>query len=197
MGSPYFYARYYLLQVSNLSTIKADYLHIDIPSSNIYTMGDCKSNHGHGSYRDLCVDALQQSGFRVTQARLAVIDCINGACSPLSAPEVFELLSKSKGSGSVSPDKVSVYRVLEALLSLNLVHRVGPTGGYLACKHLECGKVHHVMSRCTGCSIVEEADVPSEVIAPLLQHMKDSLSFTPDSHLVHIDGLCKGCSQKN
>ena len=148
----------------------------------------------HHSYHDSCVQALKASGSRVTKQRIAVIDFLHNVQKPMSASEIFSELSERT---KVAPlDKVSVYRVLETLHSLKLVHRVPPSGEYIACAHLECENMHHVISRCTECDTIEEVDVPPEVVAPLLFHMKKSLNFTPDSHLLQMDGCCKSCVEQ-
>lgn len=147
-----------------------------------------KSTSGK-DYKALCLEVLKSAGFRITKARIAVIECIASSLKPLSAPELYQSLLDKK----VKVDKVSVYRVLETLTAQNLVHRVGPSGDYMACNHIECKNFYHVISRCTDCNDVTEVDVPSEVVAPLLFHMKNSLSFQPDSHLLQMDGVCKEC----
>ncbi len=149
----------------------------------------CTSSRG---FREICLETLREAGYRITKQRIAVIESLSKADSPLTAPELYERLSRrSKGAPL---DKVSVYRVLDTLLELKLVHRAAPFGAYLACSHQDCSDSHHVLSRCTECDHVEELDVPNEVVAPLLFHMKESLHFTPDSHLLHMDGICSDCS---
>lgn len=138
------------------------------------------------------LEALKTAGCRITRSRIAVIECIAKAEQPLSAPAIYEQLSGS-GGGDVTLDKASVYRILDTLSQLNLVHRVTPEGTYLACNHRACKHSHHVLSRCTKCNEVKEVDVPSEVVAPLLFHMKHTLQFVPDSHLLHMDGICADC----
>lgn len=140
-------------------------------------------------FKELSIDVLREAGCRVTRQRIAVVECLAAADRPLSAPEVFEAVD------SDTLDKVSVYRALDTLLELNLVHKVPPNGAFLACSHRDCVNTHHVMSRCTECQEVKEVGVPAEVIAPLLFHMKNALSFVPDSHLVHMNGVCEGCSE--
>lgn len=145
------------------------------------------------TFAELSIAALKRAGCRVTKQRRAVIDCIAGAKHPLSAPEVYEKLEKS--SLESQPDKVSVYRILDTLHELKIVHKVAPSGGYLACNHQACRHSYHIISHCTGCKSVEEMDVPNEVVAPLFFHMKNALKFEPDSHLLHMDGLCDGCAE--
>ena len=147
------------------------------------------------NFKEACIQALQKVGCRITKPRMAVIECLSKAKTPLSAPALFEKLSSRSNKGT-PPDKVSVYRALETLLELNLIHKVAPHGEYLACSHQECLHSHHIMSRCIECNEVQELDVPSEVVAPLLFHMENSLHFTPDSHLLHMDGLCSSCAHR-
>jgi len=156
-----------------------------------------KERHGvhlsqEEGFKKTCIEVLRKSGCRITHSRVAVIECIAQAAGPLSASAIYEHLSQSKG-GEASLDKTSIYRVLDTLLQHKLVHRVTPAGTYLACNHHACHHSHHVLSRCTQCNNVEELDVPSEVVAPLLFHMKHSLQFIPDSHLLYMDGVCASC----
>ena len=75
-------------------------------------------------FEETCIEALKAASCRVTKQRLAVIRCIAKARHPLSAPEIYEKLSSR---GKTAPlDKVSVYRVLDTLLELNLFNRVSP-----------------------------------------------------------------------
>ena len=145
-----------------------------------------------GRFEEMSIQTLKNAGYRITQQRRAVISCIAHASEPLSAPRIYEQLSKK--SDTAVADKVSVYRVLETLLELHLVHRVIPHGSYVACTHRHCTKSYHVMTRCTECQSVEEVHVPHEVVAPLLFHLSNSLDFKPDGHLLHIDGVCSGCT---
>jgi Fur family transcriptional regulator, zinc uptake regulator len=143
-------------------------------------------------YKNLCIEKLKASGSRITKARLNIIECIGEAKTPMSAPQIYESLLKN--SQTTIPDKVSVYRVLDTLLELNLVHRVNPSGDYLACSHLKCTEVYHVISRCNLCNLVQEVDVPNEVVSPLLLYLKKNLKFVANTHLLHIDGSCSKCS---
>ncbi|MGA1191960.1 MAG: Fur family transcriptional regulator [Bdellovibrionota bacterium] len=146
-----------------------------------------------GEFLGTSLKVLRKAGCRITRSRVAVIECIAKAEQPLSAPAIYEQLSR-QGDEQVSLDKASVYRILDTLSQLHLVHRVTPEGTYLACNHHSCKHSHHVLSRCTKCNDVQEVDVPSEVVAPLLFHMRHTLQFIADSDLLHLDGVCSECS---
>jgi Fur family transcriptional regulator, ferric uptake regulator len=149
------------------------------------------------AYRKRCIAALKDAGMRVTAPRIAVIDCIASSAVPLSAPAIFELLkNSSQNVGSSVPDKVSVYRVLEALHDLQLAHKVLPSGEFIACLHLDCAQAYHVVTNCMQCEAVQERDLPLEVVADLIRFLAEQYSFRANSHLLQIDGVCRDCSSK-
>lgn len=145
------------------------------------------------TYTSSCRDALRAAGLRVTKKKLAVIDCLSKAAQPLSAPEVFTLLGKAQSKKTI--DKVSVYRILETLYELKLVHRVSPSGKYIACFHQQCTGVHHVLARCSRCKAVHEYDVSRDMVSPLAAYLKRKFGFCPDQHVLSMDGLCAQCSR--
>jgi len=156
-------------------------------------MNKAKVNERAKTFLDSCVSLLRKDGSRITQPRLLVINCLGRSDSPLTAREVHEIISKDKKASNI--DQVSVYRILEALLKLELVHQVFPSGGYLACFHIKCGAAVHVLTRCSSCEQIEELDLPQEAIAPILRYLKTKQHFQPDSHLFQMNGLCSECRE--
>lgn len=72
---------------------------------------------------------LNQTGLRVTKQRKAVLELLIGHGVPLSHAEITSMLDEPL-------DKVTLYRTLETLLSVNIVHRVqGPDGVWRFCAH--------------------------------------------------------------
>lgn len=143
-------------------------------------------------FRISCLKTLRQVGCRITQQRRAVIDCLAEAQAPLSAPELFARLDSASTEAKI--DRVSVYRILDTLLEHKLVHRIAPNGSFVACTHHKCRHAYHVLSRCTECQGVQEVDIPAEVIDPLLRHMASNKQFIPDTHLLHMEGVCGECA---
>lgn len=148
----------------------------------------------HAAYEKACTEALRASGARITKPRIAVIRCLADASNPLTARELFEQLKAQPDLQSV--DQVSVYRILEALSELGLVHQVFPSGGYLPCLHQHCGAQLHVLTRCSNCEHIEELDVPQETLAPIVWFLKNNSGFQPDEHLFQMNGLCRRCQSK-
>jgi len=144
------------------------------------------------SYKEMCIELLRDSGARVTQPRLAVIECLADARHPLSPKQI---LTKIKQNSDVADiDKVSVYRILEALLKLDLVHQVSPEGKFIACKHIDCSLALHILTRCTVCGNTTENDVPDQVLAPMRWYLQEKLKFEPKEHFIQVDGRCGVCA---
>lgn len=143
-----------------------------------------------GDFTKACLDALRDGGGRVTGARLAIIECIANTKLPLTAKELYEnLQDKTK------VDQVSVYRTLETLLELDLIHQVFPSGGYIPCFHLSCEQSYHILTRCSQCNSIEEMHIPVDKVEPLINFLKSKKKFYPDTHLIQINGVCSDCKK--
>ena len=146
------------------------------------------------AFVDRCSETLRTSGARVTKTRLAVVRAMSEAKKPLSATKLYEVFSENKSLGKI--DQVTIYRVLETLKELGLVHQVFPSGGYLPCFHQHCGDAMHVLVRCSSCEEVTELDVPQETLAPMFWYLNGEHGFSADEHLFQINGKCSSCSPK-
>jgi len=143
------------------------------------------------NFEQSCIEALRKNGSRITQPRRLVIKCLGAAKKPLSAREVFETIGDEHGS----VDQVSVYRSLETLTELGLLHQVFPSGGYLACFHSNCQTTRHVLIRCSKCEMIRELDVPQDTVAPMLVYLEEQQEFFPDEHVFQMNGLCRSCKK--
>ncbi|MES2746260.1 MAG: Fur family transcriptional regulator [Bdellovibrionota bacterium] len=147
-----------------------------------------------GSFQEMCVKTLKESGARLTKPRMALIDCLANAKSALSPKEIFQRTESSLAKEkSESIDTVTVYRILDRFAELGLVHRVAPNGDYIACTHLSCATSPHIMTRCTQCQAAAEMHIPEDIIAPLLWFMRTQKRFEPKEHLFQLDGICEKC----
>lgn len=142
------------------------------------------------TFRNACLDALKDSGYRVTKSRLAIIQVLDEAKTPLTAREIFETVAEAE-----KIDQVTVYRVLETFQALCLVHQVFPTGGYVACNHQTCNDKLHILLRCATCEKTSELDVPQETLAPMLWYLKGEHGFSITAHFFQINGTCSACSK--
>lgn len=78
-------------------------------------------DHDHGSL-------LRAAGLRVTPVRLGVLAALCATHEVLSADQIIELVSAKRGSRAKGrkPDRVTVYRTLNALVDAGIAHRMDP-----------------------------------------------------------------------
>jgi Fur family ferric uptake transcriptional regulator len=94
------------------------------------------------------LNQLQENGYRLTEARRAVVEIIQKSTRALTPVEVFDMARKKyRGLGLVS-----VYRTLEKLEELNLVQRVHQPQGCQAFIAESSGHEHLLL--CQNCGQV-------------------------------------------
>ncbi|HRI43322.1 MAG TPA: transcriptional repressor [Fimbriimonadaceae bacterium] len=129
---------------------------------------------------------LKREGFRITMPRVQVIRTLAQSHTPLTAYGIHEQIVSTGGR----IDVVSVYRILETLTRIGLVHHIchiGLVDGYLAC---QLGSEHLSESQhlyCTKCEAVREVETPAEVLRAIRRQLKD-LAFEPTSIKIEIIG---------
>ncbi len=144
-------------------------------------------------YIDSSMRRLRSAGVRLTKARMAFLQELAEIKTPMTARELFDLVSRSKRVGSV--DQVTVYRILEKFEEFGLVHRVSASGGYLPCFHQNCSDSSpHILIHCSTCDDTSELDVPQDTVAPMLWYLKGSHGFTISSEPLQLSGICAACS---
>ena len=110
------------------------------------------------------------------------------ACErPLSAYQLIALLEQRQNR-KVAP--VTVYRHLDFLMRVGLVHRLQSAQTYLPCDHPD----HPHESQFLLCSSCGQAhEVEARGLETLLAEIADQHGFRPDSAVVEVKGLCDNC----
>lgn len=124
---------------------------------------------------------LKASGLSVTQPRLAVFKALLGQ-EPLSMHELAERVGKV--------DRASVYRAVELFENLGVIHRVSIGWKYkleLTDKFAE----HHHHLTCTNCG--RTTPINETELEALITKLAASHGFSPLSHQIEIQGLCRDC----
>lgn len=127
-----------------------------------------------------------------------VLNTLSSQDKPMTA---YDLLDTLRDDGVRSPP--IVYRALEKLQSLGLVHRVESLGAYVAC---QCQCASHSDNRqaqkdwspfaiCTGCGDVRELDDPS--LTKALKKISAGFLAVVDHKVFEISGLCQKCQKGN
>ena len=123
---------------------------------------------------------------KVTSARLAVINILLDAKSPLL---LGDIIKKSKGHSAAS-----VYRTLDLLVTKGILHVIN-TGNPTVAYELMHGKRHHHHMICTGCGILEDVKDCS-IKDTSLKMLANSEKFSSLSHhSLEFFGMCNSCSK--
>ena len=128
-----------------------------------------------------------------SQKRKAILHILLETNHPLSAYEITERY-QNKTYGKIAP--MSVYRIMDLFITLNLVHKINSLNKFIACAHIQCQHAHDlVLLICQKCSSITEshfkqnnADDVSDQIIP----KGFKLSTTP----WEIQGICSACQDE-
>ena len=132
---------------------------------------------------------LDSVKLKKTDARLALLDFLAQNKKPLSVNAISEKLSK-KGV-----DKVTVYRMLEAMAKKGLIRRVDTGEREAQYEIIDVNKDHHHII-CLECKKVSDfTGCDSEIlIAKALKQVKDFKSIS--HHSFDLFGICNECAKK-
>jgi Fur family zinc uptake transcriptional regulator len=127
---------------------------------------------------------LKEKGYKITGPRVAVMEAVEAAKTPLSPYDIQQRLPKN-----VPVNVVTIYRVLDLLQELGLVHRLHTKEGYVRCFY-EHEKGCHFFAVCEKCGQYREFIQSSCKIENIIP--KD-LPFVNLKHMSEISGICKQC----
>lgn len=124
----------------------------------------------------------------LTRNQRLVFDALTQAKSPLSA---YTILDQLRDKGFRAP--LQVYRALEQLIALDVVHRLESINAFVACSHPACedhGLVAFAI--CSNCGNVTEFS--DDAIRHNIKAHMQMLHFQTQTTTLEIRGLCATCS---
>ena len=132
-------------------------------------------------------EQLRRSGARTGGARDTVISYLAAQDCCLSAQELFdELRSEGRSVGIAS-----VYRVLDQLAELRLVHRVDFGHGVTRFEPAHPGGQHHHHLVCGECGKVDTFD--DLALERAVRRVAGAHGYALDEHDVVLHGSCRDC----
>jgi Fe2+ or Zn2+ uptake regulation protein len=138
------------------------------------------------SFTEYAVKALRVGGYKVTNPRKQVLEAIEKAEGPMSPYDIGKM-TEEEGKHL---DQVTIYRVINLLCSLNLVHKVFSRGGYVRCDLLEEEGCHRFLV-CRGCGNLQE--FRNEALCNQENQIAQKMGFQAEHHVTESSGLCKDC----
>jgi Fur family ferric uptake transcriptional regulator len=130
---------------------------------------------------------LRRSGLRSGGARNAVLDYLAKGDCCVSAQELFDGLRSDGRAVGIA----SVYRALDQLAELRLVHRVDLADGVVRYEPALPGGEHHHHLVCGSCGKVEPFD--DGPLEQALSRVAGDRGFALDQHDVVLHGACGEC----
>jgi Fur family zinc uptake transcriptional regulator len=143
--------------------------------------------------RDDCAIALQSAeefcrriGARLTPLRRNVLMLVLSAELPLTAYEILDLLRPKDSSATPA----GVYRSLDFLTELGLVHRIDSTKSFIACAMPDHAHPSQMLV-CRRCGTVVETE--DSQVAQATESLGRRLGFALDHNTIEFVGLCSSC----
>ncbi len=134
---------------------------------------------------DSWLNQLQQGGYRLTEARRAVVDVVSACDHALTPVEVYDAARQVYPALGL----VSVYRTLEKLDELGLVQRVHQEGGCNAYLPHADGHQHLIICEQCGRALYFSGDD----LSGLFQKVGEQHHFSITGHWLQLSGLCAEC----
>ncbi len=129
---------------------------------------------------------IKIAGYKLTPARLAVVEVLESSPDHLSHNQILEKGQKIYPKLS----RATVYRTMELLVELKLMRPLylnDPTQRFVSAS----GGHHHLV--CTNCDMTFEFDHCT--VEQLAQELAEKFKFQIRNHLLEFQGLCEQCRQ--
>ena len=131
---------------------------------------------------------LSRHGFRITQARRAIVHVFSEASGSLTPPRVVELARRHCASVGL----VTAYRTLDLLAQLGFVRRIHTGNGCHGYAAVGYGHRHHLICRRCGRVVEFEGCDLSE----LLDRITRETGFSVEEHMLELAGECPECQRR-
>lgn len=158
-------------------------------SNTSRSFSSCKGDE-HQNCIDLALaraeQICQRHQQRFTVIRRRVLELVWRQHKPVGAYEVLEALQQQEGR--TAPP--TVYRALDFLQQLGLVHRIASLNAFVGCANPSEPHDGQFLI-CETCRSLTELDVPA--ITTAIEESAAGSGFEPRRHTVEILGLCPNC----
>ena len=125
-------------------------------------------------------------GKRFTPQRRTLLDKLRVAGCPVTAYELLDLVRPH----DTAITSASIYRSLDFLIEMGLVHRLDSTRSFIACDHPDHPHAGHFLI-CRKCGTVVEAD--DMRVAQATENLGQRHGFRLDHRTVELTGVCGTC----
>ncbi len=135
--------------------------------------------------KDQMLTILRQSGFRITEQRMAIIDFVAGREDHPSARQIFQEIKAKTGISFAT-----IYNTLETLVRMELIKEID-------FEHQEnrydTNLIPHLNLVCVDCGEIIDVDFKLPV-SP--EEIKKKNNFTTTNYRLEYMGICAECNKK-
>jgi Fur family transcriptional regulator, zinc uptake regulator len=155
-------------------------------------MSNCQ-NHKHcindalESAQKICTDRK----LRLTALREQVLRLIWQSHQPLGAYDLLDMLANASERRVAPP---TVYRALEFLLDVGLIHRINSLNAYIGCPSPSTEHPSYFLI-CTECKTASECD--NSRLSQYIESLGKEEGFTIQQQWLEVLGLCNDCQETN
>jgi Fur family ferric uptake transcriptional regulator len=143
------------------------------------------------SAREAFVEYVRREGLKVTRQRLAILETIlRSERAHFNAEDLVAMVNAGRGPKA---SRSSVYRTLELLKDCGLL-RKEMLHDQVSHYEKTVGEEHHDHMICNACGCIIEFS--SEELERLQDKLCREQGFKPESHVLHIRGICHSCAAK-
>ena len=152
----------------------------------------CASHRGQHQH---CIDSAlataerlcAEKALRFTDVRRQVLTLVWANHAPSKA---YDILQQLRDSNTQPP---TVYRALDFLQELGLVHRLSSLNAYVGCSHPQQHRECYFLI-CTQCGEAQECCDPK--LKQSIQSTTEQQAFKADSTCLEISGRCSQCCER-
>ncbi|MHC5653992.1 transcriptional repressor [Stappia sp.] len=125
----------------------------------------------------------------LTRNQALVMRALSQARAPLTA---YTILDELRAEGFRAPPQV--YRALEKLVEIGMVHRLESLNAFVACRHPDCdGHETVAFAICDDCGQV--AELSDDRLAGHLKAIAGETGFILRKSMVELRGRCADCAR--
>ncbi|MCA9371485.1 transcriptional repressor [Candidatus Woesebacteria bacterium] len=131
------------------------------------------------------ISTLRKQGFRMTNARKAILFMFDQNSMPLSALDIIAFLKQS----NQEVNKSTVYREINFLIKKHILKQLFLAGGVAYYEPADRNHHHHVV--CNSCGKIEGVSLNKEKM--LISEAQKRSSYKIEDHSLTFYGACKQC----
>lgn len=147
-------------------------------------------NHNHSRCishaLEQAANVCQKQKLRFTPIRRRVFELVWDSHKPVVAYDILKKLRDEK----TNAEPPTVYRALDFLLTVGLVHKIESLSAYVGCEHTDKSHVSQFLI-CTDCR--QTIELNDQLIQQTIEQQAAKTGFEIRNQIIEIKGMCPAC----